>query len=55
MTGKKGRPPIPADQQARIPYNVRLTPAQRDAYENGADALEEPVVNEDEGRRPDEY
>ncbi len=32
-----------------------LTPAQREAYEDGAGALEEPVVNEDEGRRPDEY
>ena len=27
---RMGRPPIPADQQARIPYNVRLTPAQRE-------------------------
>jgi len=26
---RTGRPPIPADQQARVPYNVRLTPAQR--------------------------
>ena len=26
---RMGRPPIPADQQARVPYNVRLTPAQR--------------------------
>ena len=26
---RKGRPPVPADQQARVPYNVRLTPAQR--------------------------
>ena len=27
---RKGRPPVPADQQARVPYNVRLTPAQRE-------------------------
>lgn len=27
---RMGRPPVPADQQARIPYNVRLTPAQRE-------------------------
>ena len=26
---RKGRPPVPADQQARVPYNARLTPAQR--------------------------
>ncbi len=25
---RKGRPPVPADQQARVPYNVRLTAAQ---------------------------
>ena len=27
---RMGRPPVPADQQARVPYNVRLTPAQRE-------------------------
>ena len=30
---RMGRPPVPADQQARIPYNVRLTPAQREKVE----------------------
>jgi len=30
---RKGRPPVPADQQARVPYNVRLTPAQREKVE----------------------
>ena len=30
---RKGRPPLPADQQARVPYNVRLTPAQREKVE----------------------
>ena len=30
---RMGRPPVPADQQARIPYNIRLTPAQREKVE----------------------
>ena len=30
---RMGRPPIPADQQARVPYNIRLTPAQRTKVE----------------------
>lgn len=30
---RMGRPPVPADQQARVPYNIRLTPAQRTKVE----------------------
>ena len=30
---RMGRPPVPADQQARVPYNIRLTPAQREKVE----------------------
>jgi len=30
---RTGRPPLPPDQRARVAYNVRLTPPQREKVE----------------------
>ena len=30
---RKGRPPLLPNDRARIPYNIRLTPAQREKVE----------------------